>query len=50
MWNLLVTVRDFLLALALAWVGITFQPKAAAPEQPPCAASEAAACAPVRGD
>ncbi len=50
MWNLLVTIRDFLVALALAWVGITLQPKASAPEQTACAAGEAVACAPVRGD
>jgi|CXWL01.1.fsa_nt_gi hypothetical protein len=49
MWNLLVTVRDFLLALALAWVGITLQPKAEAPEQSSCRA-HAEDCAPVRGD
>jgi hypothetical protein len=50
MLNLLVSVRDFLLALALAWVGITLQPKASAPEQSPCAVEEAAPCTPDRGN
>ena len=50
MWNLLITVRDLLLALALAWVGVTLEPKTSSQEQAACAAGEASQCAPNRGD
>lgn len=50
MWNLLITIRDLLLALALAWVGVTLEPKASAPEQTACSAGEAGQCAPNSGN
>lgn len=47
MMSLLVAVRDFLVALALAWVGVTLETRSA--EQANCA-SDVELCAPQHGE